>query len=146
MSTRKPSVWAFEGDPALDDPGVRQALDELGEHSTILWLNETARRDTNKKLQDQAIDPPWVFVFGDLHVLLKEPLMETLSAIGEVSRLLISTHANIDLLESTINNYGLDQQVCLPASGDDIRFAVRDMIERTRRLQHQYDNLRLALR
>ena len=145
MSTRKPSVWAFDGDPALDRPEVKQALRGLESLCSVRWLDEQARRDAGERLQNHLIDPPWVFLFGDLHVLLNDPLIAVMSSIGEVSRLLISTHANAELLESTINHFGLDLQICLPSTEEDIQAGVRRMIDRTRRLQHHYDDVRLAL-
>jgi serine/threonine protein kinase len=146
MSLRKPAVWVLDGDPAVEEPAVELALEEIGQSCAVTLLDADERTRACEGLLRGSVDPPWVLVFGDLHVILAEPVLEALKAVGEVSRLLVSTHANAELLASTVNDFGLDQQVCLPASAKEVVEAIEAMVDRTRRLHHHYDDVRLALR
>lgn len=145
LSTSVPEVWAFRGDPGVDRPEVEAALANLQSECRVRFLDNDQRDEVRISLLSGAV-PPSVMVFGDLHVLLSEPLLEEVSRQNETSMLLVSTHENIELLNSTVNACGLHHQVCLPAASEDIAVAIRKMLDRALRLRRRYDGLRLALR
>lgn len=145
LSVERPSVWVLSGDPAVDRSEVREALATLGECDVQL-LGEDERHAMLERLEQGAIGAPWVMVFGDLHVLLEDPLLAATTRSGETARMLVSSHANTELLQSTINACGLDHQVCLPAGAGEIAAAVRRMVERGLELRRHYDEIRLCLR
>ncbi len=145
LSLEHPVVWAFAGDPGTDQPQVIEALDSLSERYQVESLDAQARANKRIELLSGA-PPPWVILFGDLHVLLAEPLLEEARRQGETSRLLVSTHANWDLLNTSVNACGLHAQVCLPCAQEQLVDAVEAMIVRALDLRRAYDTIRLALR
>ncbi len=145
LSVERPIAWVLAGDPGVDRPEVRDALARVG-GCDVQLLDEAARQQAVEGIEAGTLDAPWVLIFGDLHVLLEEPLLEATSAVGETARMLVSSHANTELLQSTINACGLDYQVCLPAAAEQIAVGVRRMVERSLHLRRYYDELRLCLR
>lgn len=145
LSVEQPSVWVLAGDPGVNRPEVRDALAKVG-GCDVKILTEEARGPMLALLEAGELGAPWVLVFGDLHVLLEDPLLASTAASGETARMLVSSHANAELLQSTVNACGLDYQVCLPAAVDDIADGVRRMLVRSLELRRRYDELRLCLR
>ncbi len=145
LSLEHPVVWAFAGDPGTDQPQVIEALESLSERYRVESLDAEARADKRIELLSGS-SPPWVILCGDLHVLLGEPLLEEARRQGETSRLLVSTHANWDLLNTSVNACGLHAQVCLPCDPQQLADAIEAMIVRARDLRRAYDTIRLALR
>lgn len=145
LSVEEPVVWVLAGDPGVGRQEVRDALSRVG-GCDVRMLDEKARREAVARLEAGTLDPPWVLLFGDLHVLLEEPLLEATAESGETARMLISSHANAELLQSTINACGLDYQVCLPVPAEQIAAGIRQMVERSLHLRRHYDELRLCLR
>ncbi len=145
LSTKEPEVWALLGDPGMDRVDVRSGLGELRERWNLLLLDaDGAKRKRLEHLSGSS--PPAVIVFGDLHVLLQEQLLAEVCRHGETSRLLISTHPNMDLLNSTVNDCGLHAQICVPEEIDALEREIDRMVERATRIRRRYDQLRLALR
>jgi hypothetical protein len=95
------------------------------------------------RLRDEQEHPPWVIVFGGMHVILEDPLLAALAQTPEVSRLLVSTHANAELLDAAINFCGLDHHVTLPAPAEAVRAAVDRMVSRAGAARRYYDDLRI---
>lgn len=144
LSVETPSVWVFTGDPGVDQGPVREAIAVLAEHYRVEELD--AQRRERKRIDFvSGYPPPWVIVFGDLHVLLGEPLLEEARRMGETSRLLVSTHENWELLDTSVNACGLHAQVCLPAAPEQIVGSVQRMVRRSFEARRRYDTLRLAL-
>lgn len=141
-STRKPKVWLLSGDPGLDQPHVEVAVGMLLERYDVTIL-DSAQREHPGHFADQ--DLPWVVVFGDLHTLVEEPILQDTRMHGETARVLVSTHENVDMLSTSVNAAGLDAQVCLNARADVLVDVVDAMVERVRVTRIQYDGLRLAV-
>ena len=144
LSAGKPSIWFCAGDPGLDQPQVRQAVEQLSEFYDVLVLDSQERDMHREGLTSGRL--PWIIVFGDLHALLEEPLLTEAGRHGETSRVLVSTHENIDLLTTTINSSGLDAQICLTSDAEDLITLTHTMVERVRQIRVHYDGLRLAVR
>ena len=87
-----------------------------------------------------------LLVFGDMHVLAHQRLLQALAKdAAELSRVLVSTHRNIELLQSSLSAGGLDGFIALPIDPSALTEQVHRLIERTRSLRFHYDGLRLAL-
>lgn len=140
------SAWVFEEDPAFNRPVVRQALDALRQNIEVIAVSPHQREEIAEMLREDKVSSPWVVVFGDLPVLLEDPLLKHFKWSGEVSRLLVSTHANAELLHKSINFAGLDHQFCLPGSKEDLLAAISAMVERSRAIREHYDGMRALLR
>jgi serine/threonine protein kinase len=143
LSTRKPKVWVFAGDPGLDQPQVEIAIGMLLERYDVTVLDAVQRERRQGRVSEG--DLPWVVVFGDLHALLDEPLLQELSCRGETMRVLVSTHDNVDMLSTTVNATGLDAQVSMGKRPDALVELIDAMVERARATRIQYDGLRLAV-
>jgi hypothetical protein len=143
-STGQPIVWVLTDDPALRKSPVTEVLlglratmrveEIVGEHRAALAL----------RLRGEQELPPWVIVFGGMHVILEDPLLAALAQAPEVSRLLVSTHANAELLQAAVNFCGLDQLVTLPAPAEQVRAAIERMAERAGAARRYYDDLRVV--
>lgn len=145
LSTGTPEVWAFTGDPAMDQPELRLLIERQARNYAVAFLDAEAREAKHAEyLAGRA--PPAVAIFGDLHVLLKEPLLEALGRQGETARLLVSTHENVELLQSTINDCGLNAQLCVPGELEQFNTTLKTMVGQAWRVRQRYDWLRLALR
>lgn len=145
LSTGTPEVWAFSGDPAMDQPELRALIERQARRYSVTFLDAEAREAKQVEYLSGLL-PPALVIFGDLHVLLKEPLLEAICRQGETARLLVSTHENAELLKSTINDCGLNAQLCAPAELDRVDGMVEKMIEHAWRTRQRYDWLRLAVR
>ena len=145
-SARTPSVWVLTEDPALNQPCMRLAMAQLAGRYDLRLLDAAERQAVVRDFMKGTEEAPWVLLFGDLHVILQDELLSTLRGTAETSRLLVSTHLNPDLLQSTVNFAGLDHHVSLPVEVEDVVQAVDRMVDRARAIRHHYDQLRLALR
>jgi hypothetical protein len=143
LSTGKPRVWFFSDDPAIDQAAVQDAIAALRVHMDVEVLDTDAR----EVKRDVGLDAesPWVVVFGDLHSLINEPLLEEASRRGEMARILVSTHDNLELLRTSVNNSGLDGRFCVTKATTELVQLVNDAVERVRGIRLQYDALRLAV-
>jgi serine/threonine protein kinase len=142
LSTGKARVWFFSQDPAIDQPVVQEAAEILRLDMEVEVLDTDAREEKREALDAQA---PWVVVFGDLHALLNDPLLEETGRRGEVARVLVATHDNLDLLRSSVNASGLDGRFCVTSSADELVTIIRAAVARVRGVRLQYDALRLAV-
>lgn len=142
-STGQPVVWVLSGDPALRKPPMTEVL--LGLRRTMRVEEIAAEHNAAlaERLRDETELPPWVVVFGGMHVILEDPLLAALARAPEVSRVMLSTHANAELLAAAINFSGLDQQVTLPAPADEVRAAIERMVTRAGAARRYYDDLRI---
>ncbi len=140
------SVWLLEGDSAISDAVVQAALAHLGDESEVRVVTAEERTGLLDNLSSGRQAAPWVVVFGDMSVLLEDELLSRLGAIGETSRLLISSHENFELLQNSINCAGLDHHITLPSTPEAISSAIERLVRRTRRIHRYYDNIRTELR
>ena len=145
MAASLPRIWLLEDDPAMTHGITRQAAAHLGERYEVRALGRADRELAVAELRSGRTTPPWVIVFGDLHVLLEDELLEYLSSSAEMSRMLISTHQNLELLQTSINNAGLDYHVTLPTTPKAIEEGVDLLVQRTQTLFRHYDGIRMAL-
>ncbi len=146
LADNEPTLWVLTGDPAIRSEVVAEALEAIRQEMEVVLLDEAQREQAIADLEAGRVELPWIVLFGDLHVLLGEPLLARLGACGEISRVLVSTHANVELLQSTINSCGLDQQVCMPFEAPALIGALRTMAKRSASLHRHYDRLRHRLR
>jgi hypothetical protein len=146
MSVRAPSIWVLEGDPAISSRSVKQALHNLRGMYPVRMISESERQSMADELLRGTVQLPWVVVFGGMSVLVDDPLLSLLSTSVELSRLLISSHDNLELLQGAFSRGGLDGHVSLPSEGPEIVTKVETLIGVTKRVNNHYDAIRLALR
>lgn len=106
-------MWVVQGDPAIDHPDVVEAVVQLSQSYEILVLGDddgaawlTLPSDTRRV--------PDVLVFGDLHALLGNPVVEALAHDPRVRRVLLSTHRNSDLYTAATEFCHVDEHLVLP--------------------------------
>ncbi len=146
MSTRASSVWVLDGDPAISSPCVEDAIARLRKQYPVRIVAQSERQLLADQLLQQDVTLPWIVIFGGMSVLVDDPLLRFLGTSVEVSRLLVSSHDNLELLQAAITQGGLDGHVSLPSESDDVVAAVESLMMVTRRLNNHYDAIRLALR
>jgi serine/threonine protein kinase len=140
------SLWLLDSDPVFSRPMVRSAIELLRQVVEVRVISSDQRETMARLLREEKIVPPWVVLYGDMDVILEDPLLAVMGASGEVSRALLSTHLNVEMLQRSVNFSGCDQQLALPVSAQDISAAIARMIERTRGIREHYDRLRSAVR
>ena len=143
-ATGLPTLWCLTGDPALHRPAVVEALDSLRGAMRIEEVSADQRERLAVALTDGESQPPWIVLFGGMHVILEDPLLTALAPAPEVSRLMISTHANAEILDAAINFCGMDQHVTLPSSAERVREAILRMTKRSGLARQYCDELRAA--
>jgi serine/threonine protein kinase len=141
-SKEAPSVWIFSSDPVFRKPSVAEAIQELRRRFDVSIFNQDQQENLLSNLEQDSLSLPWVLLFGDMDVILENPLLKHLGSVGEISRVLISTHSNPEMLRRSINFCGLDQSLCLPLSSDEIAESVTSMVDRSRSVRRHYDQLR----
>lgn len=142
LSTGKPKVWFFSQDPAIDKDTVQDTIALLCTSMDVEVLDSDAREAKRAGLDAEL---PWVVVFGDLHALLNDPLLEEAGRRGELARVLVSTHDNLELLRSSVNASGLDGRFCVTQPASELVGLINDAVKRVRGIRLQYDALRLAV-
>lgn len=142
----RPSIWLFGDDPATRDPAVERAAAVLGERYEVVVLGSEQREERLEALVAGTLSAPWVAVFGDLHTLVQDRLLTHLRNEVETSRMLLSTHLNSKMIQTSVNFAGLDQHLSLPSEGAELVASMEKMVERARLVRHRGDQLRLALR
>lgn len=145
LSSARPNIWVLADDPGTDDPSVRSAMQAVSGTAEVTFLDEVARTRAREDLLAGTIAPPWVLVFGDMHVLLEDELLRLLRDHGELSRLLVSTHLNAELIQTTVNYCGLDQSLLASQPKSEFTTAIEAMVERTRHIHRYYDALRSSM-
>ncbi|MEZ4300485.1 MAG: serine/threonine-protein kinase [Polyangiaceae bacterium] len=141
-ATGLPVIWCLTGDPALRRPCVIEALDSLRGAARVEELSADQRSSLATSLAAGDTPPPWVVVFGGMHVILEDPLLAALSTEPEVSRIMVSTHQNAEILEGAINYAGLDQHITLPSNATLVREALTRMVSRSAAARRFCDDLR----
>jgi serine/threonine protein kinase len=144
-SRGSPSVWILGADPAFRKPQIVEALAVIQRRYDVTILDSDQQEALLQRVERHEVPLPWAVLFGDLDVILENPLLGLLGQSGELSRVLISTHSNPEMLRRSINFCGLDQSVCLPASAEEIAEAVGRMIGRAQVIRTHYDQLRRVL-
>jgi serine/threonine protein kinase len=144
-STGTETIWVLGDDPAFRKATVRAALADLRSSFDVIDIAPGERDEMIARIRTGEAAMPWAVLFGDMSVLLEDPLLAVLGRAGELSRVLISTHANTELLQQSINFCGLDYQICLPETSEAIFAGVATMIERARAVRSHYDELRRLL-
>lgn len=144
MSTHTPSAWVLTDDPGIDDSFVAMLRQHAGLEVTVLDGAERALAVAS--LRSGAALPPWVVFFGDLHVILQDELLDLLGVSAECSKVLVSTHLNAEMLQTSVNFCGVDHSLVRPCTQQGLDQTLDQMIERGRTIRRQYDTLRLALR
>lgn len=144
QSSERPTIWLMTGAPATDHASVRLAAEQLGETFSVEILDAVARSERVAELARTGSSRPWIVIFEDLHVLLGDPLLMALSHCPETSRMLVSSHANLDLAAETINTTGLDHHVVLPTSAEQITAAAQGLLGQSLTRRRMYDHLRLG--
>jgi len=145
----KPHIWVIDNVPAFRDPGVRNGLAAVERYGTVTHFDDAACQRVAQEARRGDLRIPAIVVFGDLDVLVGNPLLKALRDVPEVCRLVVSTHAHAEMLQETANEMGLHQQIALPCTPDDVTFAVVEVLERATRTRRTCDALReqlLALR
>src|SRR5690606_37785905 len=135
----KPHIWVIDNVPAFRDPGVRNGLAAVERYGTVTHFDDAACQRVAQEARRGDLRIPAIVVFGDLDVLVGNPLLKALRDVPEVCRLVVSTHAHAEMLQETANEMGLHQQIALPCTPDDVTFAVVDVLERATRTRRTCD-------
>ena len=147
QSAGLPTIWVLDGDPAVDRPEVREALQLIATVSEVTRLNADARARRVTELRDQDSRVPWVVVFGQSHLKCQDALVGWLAEHrSEISRMLISDSDDLAALQQAIDCCGLDHHTKVPSSSRTVALDVRQMVERARALRLHYDSLRIGWR
>jgi serine/threonine protein kinase len=131
------AIWVLGGDPAMQRPAVVEALSALRGSFDIEEVRADDTVERAKALAEGTIARPAVVLFGDLNVILEDPVLQAVRAVRSISRLLISTHLNVELLQQSVNFCGVDQHVCLPATAQDIVGVATDLLARTHEVRRR---------
>ena len=145
-STGLPTLWFLTGDPALSRPHVVDSLLQLRASMRVEGIPEHYRAALAARIRSGEEQPPWVVLFGGVHVLREDPLLEVLASTPEVARLLVSTHVDVELLEAAIRFGGLDHHVSLFSEPEGLVPAVGRMVTRAGAARRYYDDLRMVAR
>jgi serine/threonine protein kinase len=133
------AVWILGEDPVFAQPSVRQACEVLRARSLVIEFPLSERRAVAEQLRDGTLATPAAVLFGDLPVLLEDPVLALLRERRDVGRLLLSTHSNAEMLSRSINFCGIDRHVCLPASVDDVLTAAASVIRQPGPAHHRVE-------
>jgi len=144
-SLEQPTIWVLCDTPSTTAPTLRAAFDLVAKRFEVRFLDDDSREQVRLDVQQGRERLPWIVVFGDVHVLLGDTLLEDLAAHGETMRMLISSHSDLALAQSAVNATGLDHRICLPVREHRIIEAVSSLLGRCARRRRYYDGLRLAL-
>lgn len=134
----RPLVWAFVDGPEFRRPHVAEALDRLEREVELVRLNTEGRSAWLESLDEGARPAPHAVLFGDIHILLDEPILDVLSPLVEVSRVLVSAQTNLELIHYSIANFGLDSHVLADMEVDDIVLNVQDAILRAVQVRERF--------
>lgn len=108
-------VWVFPDDPALQHRGVLPFLKVELAQDRVQFLEEDHRRVIYDHLWPPPPESaPDVIVFGDMHVLTEDPLLQRLATGIPVHRVLLSTHYNLGLVQAARVFCGFDRHLTLP--------------------------------
>lgn len=116
-----PSLWVLQGDPALRREEVIDGLQLCEDAYAVRWVNEDQGDDLAMKMKQRHVTPPMLIVFGDMHVLLEDPVLLHLGTNPNVVRILVSTHMNDELLEEATAICTVDGYLALPVQPSDVK-------------------------
>jgi hypothetical protein len=131
------AIWVLGGDPAMQRPAVVEAITTLRGAFDVEVLRADDTVERAKALAEGTIARPAVVLFGDLNVILEDPVLQAVRAVGSISRLLVSTHLNVELLQQSVNFCGVDQHVCLPATAQEIIDSATELLARTHEVRRR---------
>jgi hypothetical protein len=139
-------VWVLSDDSALRCEPLSRALDELSSDCEIVRLGPVEQARCFTQLETGECQPPWLILFGAMHVRRAEPLLGYLASCRELCRLLVCERLDADALRVAARNFGVDG--CITASGDEasVLGQLSQLLERARSKSHHYDQIRRELR
>jgi serine/threonine protein kinase len=138
--SKRPVVWILNEDPAIDRLALVALAHSVKEHADVRVIEQGERDWLAANLDEDAA--PSVILFGDLHIVLEDPLLARVGSLTSTQRVLISKGLNPELLQRSINFCGVDRHLCLPISLDDLRSAV--VMATNRASEHTSRMLRLS--
>lgn len=138
------SVWVLDGDPTIGRSNLFEALSEL-RHIEVRLLGEADRELAYDELMNGRVKVPSIIVFGSLHVVLGERLLQLVRTSAETSKLVFSPTEDFELLHRSVQDVGLDAQLFETADKADISKTLNRLIQRTRVISESYDVVRLQL-
>lgn len=117
-----PSVWVFVDDPAFQVPATVRALQDVRGANVVLL-----DRDARQALVGEAFTSrPAAVVFGDMHVILEDGLLERVCEGSEATRILVSTHQNQDMVDAARSFCGFDHHLVLPLASSLLQVVLED--------------------
>jgi serine/threonine protein kinase len=145
-SRDRPTIWILNDDPAVGKPDFTEAIEPLLQDYELKVFNAVEKGDELvEQLKSGELLPPWLVLFGDMHVILELELLAVLSEWSNACKLLVSTHLNAELFQTATQFCGVDYHIHLPSSTEDIRQGIETLIERTRARHRQQDALRVEV-
>jgi serine/threonine protein kinase len=142
LAAQPPSLWVLSQDPSLHNQDVQEALSILEHELEISFIPTQESEQWVERLNKGLLLPPWIVLFGDMQILIEDPLLLSLRSVGVLHKLLISTHYNTEMLQHSVNFCGLDYHLALPASPQEIAEVVRQTISRVLLLRTRYSEFR----
>ena len=130
LHAQAPSLWVLSQDPSLRSQEVQEALSVLQDELEITFIPTEESGQWAERLNNRALLSPWIVLFGDMQVLIEDPLLLSLRDAGLLHKLLISTHHNPEMLQHSVNFCGLDQHISLPSTPQEIIEIIRQMVSR----------------
>lgn len=120
-------IWVLADDPALRSQVARSTLQDLTRELDLCFLSR--RRDEIVEVMGTEHTPlPDVLIFGDMHVLLEDPVLLALRSTPRVRRLLVSTHYNAELLEAAEAFCQVSTHIVLPSSDEEVRLRLASAV------------------
>ena len=146
LPPEEPVIWVLSDDPAMRTANTQTMLGALRRRYEVRELSIDARQKLSETLNQGEVASPWVVLFGDLHIILGDPLLEALNKQHLVARVLLSTHLNAELLHSAINACSLDQQLLSSMSSAEMLNIIETMVQRMRGFLEESSQAELRLR
>lgn len=133
-----PEIWVLQDDPAFRHDRTVKLLSRLTRRYRIKHVGNKEGAALAKAISARKQHLPWVVLFGDLHVIINNPLLAVLRGRSELSRVLVSTHLNAEMMHATINACSLDQQLLCTDEPLEMEQRIRAMVERTRSIRNRH--------
>jgi hypothetical protein len=123
-----PSLWALVEDPAMRSESTLQMLEQLSEYVDVFPIPPEEYANYLASLTHKTLSPPWVLLFGDLHVLSQDKMLSELQYWPWLKKVLFSTHDNFEMLKISVNACGPDYHVSLPEDPSRIVARILELI------------------